>query len=228
VFGLKVRNSSQADISNIQVQLGIPTGAVVHTVSRRCKGEALPNQLNWTLDSLRAGEEVEIQWIASCDKVGNCNFDVTLSSKETKAKTIALPTLIDSRPDLSMSIRNARDPIPTGEATEYVVVIENNGTSPANKVTVQIELPNTWVAVSKGETELTQPQRALDFVIDSLPANEKKELRFKAGSNTPGEYVVRAKLSTSNSRISLTAEDSTLVYKTESQRVSDKSGPTIR
>jgi uncharacterized repeat protein (TIGR01451 family) len=228
VYGLKVRNSGQADLSNVQLQLGVPTGAVVHTVSRQCTGETQPNQLNWILDSLHAGEEAEIQWIASCEKTGNCNFDMTLTSKETKAKTISLPTVIESRADLSMSLRNTNDPIPAGEATEYVVLVENNGTSPAKNVTVQIELPSTWVAVSKGETELTQAQRTLDFVIDNLPAKEKRELRFKAGSNTPGEYVVRAKLSTGTSRISLTAEDSTLVYKSDSHRVSDKAGSVIR
>ena len=228
VFGIKVRNSGQADLSGVQLQLGIPVSTVVHTVSRQCTGQLQNNQLSWTLESLRAGEETEIQWIASCEKAGNSNFEVTLVSKETKAKTINLPTVIETRADVSMSLRSANDPIPAGEATEYVVLVENNGTSPAKNVTVQIELPSTWVAISKGDTELTQAQRTLDFVIDDLPAKEKRELRFKAGSNTPGEYVVRAKLSTGSSRISLTAEDSTLVYKSDSQRVSDKSGSTIR
>jgi hypothetical protein len=151
-----------------------------------------------------------------------------MESRETQAKTIKLPTFIDSRPDVSMTIRNLVDPMPAGEASDYVIVLENHGSKTASDVAVKVDLPNNWVAISQENATLETPLRSLSFTVPTIAAKEKKEMRFKAGSNVPGEYIVRAKLTFGDTNISLTAEDSVLVFKSNTQRLSEKSGPNVR
>ncbi|MEZ6094186.1 MAG: hypothetical protein R3C03_08090 [Pirellulaceae bacterium] len=228
MYGIKVNNPSEADIHDVQLTLNIPDAIKIHTVSHECATNDTGKQLTWTLPHLSAGSTTEIQWISSSEKMGAFDYQVTLKSRETQLKAIKLPTVIDARPDVTMTIRSLMDPIPAGEAADYVVVIENHGDKAASDVAINVELPNNWVAISQNDKALETPARAVKFTVPQIAAKQKQELHFKAGSNKAGEYVVRAKLQFGKTNIVLTAEDSTLVFQSDTNRVSETVGPTIR
>ncbi len=228
VYGVKIKNPSEANLHDVQLTLNVPASMNIHTVNREYVADKTGKNLTWSVTQIAPGASVDIQWISSSDQMGTFEYDLGLKSRETQLKSVKLSTVIDARPDLTMTIRNLVDPVPVGEATEYVIEVKNHGDKLASDVRIKVDLPASWVAISQENKTLETPQASVSFNLPQVDPKQTKELRFKAGSNKAGEYVVRAKLEIGGSNISLTAEDSTMVFQSGTHRVSDKAGPIMR
>jgi hypothetical protein len=228
IYGIRVKNPSDAIIHDVKLELEIPAALKIHTVNREYTSDSNGSKIAWTIPQLAPGGSTDFRWISGCNEVGTFEYGVTLTSRETQAKAIKIATVVDARPDLTMTIRNLTDPVAAGEATEYVIAIENHGNKAAHDVAINVELPQTWVAIAQGDQTFDSPQRSVSFTTKQLDPKAKQEFRFQAGSNKPGEYVVRARLELQGSSLTISAEDSTLVYQSGTQKVSDKTGPAIR
>ena len=227
IYTIAVDNAGETDVKNVQVTLAVPPGMKVTTISRQAKVNSKTGTLNWTFPNLKAQSNETIQLKATALQAGEQVCRIVVSSDETNEKEFALKTVVATRADLSINMNSVTGPVQVGTEAEFSIVVVNRGSSIANDIQIQVELPEAMTPVNQSNAFIEETENAILFMDARLEPGKKKEFRFKAVGVTKGEHVIRSVLQTAGSERRVIAEDSVYVYEPAEARVSESLSPTV-
>ena len=108
------------------------------------------------------------------------------------------------------------------------MIVENKGSSSANDVTVNIELPESLTPVPGEAVETQEFGNSISFRDTQIEPGQKREFLFSAIGTAKGEHVVRSVLQTAGSERRIIVEGSVYVYEVNESRVSESLSPVVR
>ena len=227
VYSIDLKNAGEVNATNVAISLKVPRGLKVTTISHEAKVDAKTNTLTWNFEQIPSNTERSIKFIAVATEAGQQDCIFTINTVETTAKTIHLSTNVVTRPELNVKIVNLSGPIQVGGKTEFMITVENSGSSLANDVTVKLELPEALVPDRQNGVEIISLGNAMTFETKKLQPGQKKEFRITAVASEPGEHVVRSILTSSSSARQITSEAVIYVYELNQSRVSESVPPAV-
>jgi hypothetical protein len=126
-----------------------------------------------------------------------------------------------------VKLQNQSGPVQVGGKIQFLVAVENTGSSAAADLKVNIELPRALTADSQEGMEVMSVGNSFSFDAGKLDAGQKREFRFVVVANEKGEHVVRTELKNSNSERPLVSEGVVYVYELNENRVSESLAPAV-
>ena len=227
IYTIKVDNSGEVNVSNVDVVLSIPHGMKVTTINRQAKMNEADGTLQWKFPEIKARTTETIQLKALATKPGQQVCSILISSKETQEKEFKLTTEVASRADLSIDMKNGSGPVRVGGKATFDVVVENRGSSSASDIEVAIELPESLMPVKNSDLFVDEGDNKIMFIDANLARGEKRSFKFEVVGVAQGEHVVRSVLKTAASERRVIVEDSVYVFETNEARVSENLSPVI-
>ena len=227
IYTIKVDNSGEVNVTDVDVVLAIPHGMKVTTINRQAKMNEANGTLEWKFPAIKARSSETIQLKALATKPGQQVCSILISSKETREKEFKLTTEVASRADLSINMKNDGGPVRVGGKATFDVVIENRGSSSASDVEVDIELPESLMPVKNTNVFVDEGANTIKFIDSQLARGEKRSFKFEVVGVAQGEHVVRSVLQTSDSERRVIVEDSVYVFETNEARVSENLSPVM-
>ena len=227
IYTINVDNPGEVDIHNVKVQFVIPDGVKVTTISRQAKMDSTERTLTWNFDEIKAQGEQSIQLKAVATSEGEKFSRIRIASDETNEKEVSLKTMIATRAELGIQMKNIGGPVQVGTEATFVVMVENRGSSTANDLEIEVQLPAGVEAVNPKGGIADKDANKILFSDSSLAAGKTREFRFSALGVARGEHIVRSSLETPNSKQRILVENSVFVYEPAQARVSESLQPTI-
>lgn len=227
IYTIKLNNSGQVDVSNVNITLQVPKGMQVTTISQDAAVDPESGVLEWSFEKIASQTEQVIQLKTLSVAAGEQVCNIAVRSNETREKEIRLSTQVATRADMSVSIKNQSGPVQVGGKAQFQVIVENKGSSSANDVTINIELPESLKPVQEGDR--TQDfGNSISFRDAQIEPGQKREFLFSAVGVNKGEHVVRSILQTAGSERRIIVEGSVYVYEVNESRVSESLSPVVR
>jgi uncharacterized repeat protein (TIGR01451 family) len=227
IYTIKINNTGQVDVSDVNITLQVPKGMQVTTISQDAAVDAESGLLVWSFEKIASQTEQVIQLKTLAIAAGEQVCTIAVRSNETRAKDIRLSTQVATRADMSVSIKNQSGPVQVGGQAQFQVIVENKGSSSANDVTVNIELPESLKPVREGG-QTQEFGNSISFRDAQIEPGQKREFLFSAVGVTKGEHVVRSILQTAGSERRIIVEGSVYVYEVNESRVSESLSPVVR
>ena len=227
IYTVTIQNPGEVDVNNVKVQFVIPEGVKVTTISRQAEMDAPRRTLTWKFDRVQAQTEQNIQLKAVATNDGEKLCRIRVASDETNEKEVSLKTVIATRAELSIQMQNVGGPVQVGNEATFVVAVENRGSSIANDLEIEVQLPVGMRPANPKDGIVDEDSNSILFADSSLGAGKTREFRFSAVGVEKGEHVVRSSLQSVASKQRIIVENSVFVYEPAQARVSESLQPSI-
>ena len=227
IYTITVDNPGEVDINNVKVQFVIPDGFKVTTISRQAKMDQDSRTLSWEFDRIKAQAEQSIQLKAIATTNGDKFCRIRVASDETNEKEVSLKTMIATRAELSIQMKNIGGPVQVGNEATFVVMVENRGSSLANDLEIEVQLPAGMRPASPKDGVVDHDTNSILFADSALAAGKSREFRFSAVGIAKGEHIVRSSLETVDTKQRIIVENSVFVYEPAQARVSESMQSTV-
>ena len=227
IYTITIDNPGEVNVNNVEVQFAIPEGVKVTTISRQAKMDSQLRTLTWKFDSIASQTEQTIQLKAIASSEGEKQCRIRVASDETNQKEVSLKTIIATRADLSIQMRNIGGPVQVGSETMFVVEVANRGSNIANDMEIEVQLPAGMRPANPKDGVVDETSNSILFADSDLRPGKTREFKFSAIGVQKGEHVVRSSLETVGSKQRISVENSVYVYEPAQARVSESLQPAI-
>ena len=134
IYTIQLENTSEMPITQVAVQLQVPNGLVIDTISQQAKINKNNGTLSWTFPQIPGNQKQVIQFRAKSVAVGNQICKVAVQTKETASREMQLQTQVLGRADLSIRVTDSGAPVGIGNKSDFVIEIANHGSQKAEQV----------------------------------------------------------------------------------------------
>ena len=228
VYSIQLDNNSELPINNIDVTMQVPNGLKITTISQQAKVDQVSGTMTWRFKTIPGKQQQIIQFKAESVQAGDQSFDVMVTSKEIGSKQLALTTRVQGRADLSLRLSDGGEPVGIGAKSEFTIEVANHGSTIANQVNVQIQLPEALMAVSQENYTIDPSGSFLQFNSIDIAPGRTETLKFKVVAVSEGEHIVRGTVSIEGSSQTISSENSIFVFESQNAKVSESLTPEIR
>ncbi len=227
IYTIQLENTSQVNINDVRVELFIPEGLHINTISRQASVDQKKGMLVWTFNQFADSQRELIQFRASAVEEGNQVCRIVVHTKEMPAKEFKLTTEVASRADVNISLSDAGGPVGIGNKMEFIVELKNQGGRDSNQAQVIVDLPPGLTPEGQQGYLINDSQNQILFQNIMIPANHTVTLRFTCVAVAQGDHIVRGTLQLEGSTQGISAEDSVFVFESAETKVSDALTPVI-
>jgi hypothetical protein len=227
IYSIVLDNTGLVDATEVTVDLLVAPGMKVTTISHPAKLDPQTGRLTWKVDKIAANSMHTIKLLTLTTQQGLQDCLFTVKSQQTKEKTIQLTTNVVTRPELAIKLQNQSGPVAVGGKVQFLVIVENTGSSCAENIAIKVEFPETLAVDQQDQMEVLGIGNQISFDAAKLEPGQKREFRFVAVANEKGEHVVRTILTTSESQRHLVSEGGVYVYEVNENRVSELLSPAV-
>ena len=227
IYTIRLENPGQVDVTKVDIALAVPMGMKVTTISREANVDASKGILRWKFGKIAAGESEQIQMMAVVTEPGAQVCDITVGSEETSNKQISLQTMVTTRANVSVQIKNDSGPVQVGGRATFTVEVANRGSRKATDVNVRVELPESLKPVAMDGQQINIDGNSINFAEPEIMPGKKSVFRFAAIGQASGEHLVRSVTEVDGSERKTIAEDTVFVYEVDEARVSESLTPDV-
>ncbi|MCL4201133.1 MAG: hypothetical protein KJ000_01470 [Pirellulaceae bacterium] len=189
-YAIRVWNPGDMMLRAVHITLKVPAGLQVSTISRAAKIDSQRRVFEWCIPELAPGASETLMLKANATVAGAHIQNVDATSEPRLTAQDDHRTLVLTRPDVDVAVRNTKEAIEVGNVEEFSVLLVNRGTKSAEHVDLQVLLPAAIQAVESDDYELVGQQ--LTFPQMPLAVGEEKVLKFRAIGANAGDHAVRA------------------------------------
>lgn len=225
-YTVRVWNPGDTALEGVEAVLTLPPALRVTTLSSAADVDRANGTLTWCVGLMRPGDEHKFSLRAKSNDVGAhiqvacadaTNADVTVTDDHR--------TIVATRPEVDVAVLNSKEAIEVGEAEEFTVWVRNLGSKAAERVSVQVVLPESLFPVAS-EAYTTAGQRLVYPQFELAPGQEKT-LEFKAASMGAGEYAVQAIVEAEGTALATKAETTVYFFDDEELERLANGQPTV-
>ncbi|HTQ40989.1 MAG TPA: hypothetical protein VMJ32_18385 [Pirellulales bacterium] len=211
-YNVVVANPGNATSENISVSAVLPPGAK-YVSSPGGQFVESENKIVWSLPSLRAGAEQELQFSCALNAPGANRLQVLTTATNDLYDNAAATTNVEALADLKLEVSDPPGPLAVGDEMSYEVHIRNRGTKAAENVDVAGFFSNGIepIAAQGGQNEIS-PGQVVFQPIASISAGSEVVLKITARADQPGNHVFRVEVNCPSMGSKLASEETTLFY----------------
>jgi hypothetical protein len=196
-FNIPLINISRSDLRELTVRVELDAALTVREMTQG--GRLADRSVTWTLDRLAANEGLLLQLEVECREVTKeACLKVSVAGKDVAEDSNEACLVVAPRTGwLNVRVEDLADPLPTGEETDVVVVVENQGVQPVKDVAVTCTWPEGFELVRAGvrqgdrlrpATAETRGRTATLTTIPRLAPNEALEYRVTLKAQQAGSH----------------------------------------
>lgn len=211
-YHLEIANVGTADATNVELSVQLDRGFTFIKTDFEGQYDAARHAVFWSLPVLPIGQSGRVPLTLLPVQEGNrilktqAVADLNISTEhETKVN-------VDSLAELTFSIADSADPIEVGGDSTFEIRVANTGSRDDTNVNIAVQLPQGMELLEQanftpqGNGTVAFPTHGL------LKANEEIVLRFRARGAAPGSHLVKAIVTSDQSDVPVTKEESIKVY----------------
>jgi hypothetical protein len=140
-YALRLRNSSQAPVSGVTLQMQVAPGFDFESASDGGEWEPENRSVVWQIADLGGGAATEVTARLVARQPGLVTHTAEWTSEFGDGETLEVQTQVETAPRLELDISEDADPVEVGSETTWRVVVRNDGSAPAQSVRLLLELP---------------------------------------------------------------------------------------
>lgn len=212
-YTVNIENRGTAPATNVEIVARLDRGFTF--VSTENNGHYDPNRhaVLWSIVDLPAGDvasvPVTLLPVEAGDQVIRLEASADLNARSEIENTVS----VESQAELTFSIADTADPIELGSETTYEIKVRNSGSRNDTNVQVQMLLPPGIEMLGSDSDAGTDGRGGVMFAPHgNLPAGEELVYRIRVRGVQPDTHVIKAVVTSDQSRVPVTKEESTMVY----------------
>ncbi len=212
-YQLEIANIGTADATNVEISVQLARGLTFISTGNEGQYDPSRHAVFWSLAELPEGGSGSVPLTVLPVEEGQqliileARADLGIVAKEERK------ILVDSIAELSFQITNPGGPIEVGSETTYEIRVRNSGSKGDTNVSVQLKLPAGLELVSSDADAETDGRGLVAFRPQpQLPPGEDIAYRVTVRGVDPGTHIVKAIVTSDQSDVPVTKEDSTKVY----------------
>jgi uncharacterized repeat protein (TIGR01451 family) len=211
-YSLDIANIGTADATNVELSVQLDRGFTFVKTDFEGQYDPTRHAVFWSLPALPIGQSGKVPLTLLPVEEGKLILRTDASADLGVKSSVESEVDVDSLAELSFAINDSADPIEVGGQTTYEVRISNSGSRDDTNVRVALQLPPGMQLVEQGDfTE--QGQGIIAFSPRALlKANDEMVYHVKARGVTPGRHLVKAIVTSDQSDVPVTKEESIKVY----------------
>ena len=211
-YQLEIANTGTADATNVELSVQLDRGFTFVKTDFEGQYDASRHAVFWSLPALPVGQSGKVPLtllpVEEGRRVLRTDASADLGIKTSSESQVD----VDSLAELTFSIADSADPIEVGGDTVYEIRINNTGSRDDTNVRVALQLPQGLKLVEQGDFT-PQGQGVIEFSPRALlKANDEIVYKVKARGVTPGRHLVKAIVTSDQSDVPVTKEESIKVY----------------
>ncbi len=211
-YDVVVSNPGNCTAENIRASAVLPPSAKFVAAPGGQYSEE-ENKITWTVPSLRAGAEQELQLTCTLNSPGTNRVQVLATAAGDLNDNVSTSTNVEALADLKLEVVDPPGPLAVGEEIIYEVHVRNRGTKAAENVDVAGFFSNGIEPINaQGAPNQIAPGQIVFRPIATIAAGSETVLRIKARADQPGNHVFRTEVSCPSVGAKLATEETTLFY----------------
>ncbi|MDV6033660.1 MAG: DUF11 domain-containing protein [Phycisphaera sp. RhM] len=211
-YTVEIANVGTAEAQNVEMSVQLDRGFTFVKTDYEGQYDASRHAVFWSLDALPVGQSGKVPLTLLPVEEGNRVLQ-TVATADLGIKTMTESQVeVASLAELTFSINDSADPIEIGGDTIYEIRISNTGSRDDTNVKVALQLPQGLQLVEQGDFT-PQGQGIIAFSPRALlKANDEMVYRVKARGVAEGRHLVKAIVTSDQSNVPVTKEESIMVY----------------
>ncbi|QDV46447.1 Large cysteine-rich periplasmic protein omcB precursor [Stieleria neptunia] len=211
-YTVEIANVGTAEAQNVEMSVQLDRGFTFVKTDYEGQYDASRHAVFWSLDALPVGQSGKVPLTLLPVEEGNRVLQ-TVATADLGIKTMTESQVeVASLAELTFSINDTADPIEIGGDTIYEIRISNTGSRDDTNVKVALQLPQGLQLVEQGDFT-PQGQGIIAFSPRALlKANDEMVYRVKARGVAEGRHLVKAIVTSDQSNVPVTKEESIMVY----------------
>ena len=212
-FNLDVQNAGTAQATNVRIAAFLDRGFTFVEAGNQGIYDRGRHAVIWELASLPPGERGSIPLTLLPVQEGARAIQL-----EAKADLGAIAknehqVTVDSLAELAFSINDSADPIEVGTETTYEIKVTNSGSRADSNVQVQLQIPPGLEVLSADADAQQLGNGVIAFTPrNQLEPNAEMVYRIKTRGRQQGTHLIKAVVTSQQSNVPVTKEESTMVY----------------
>lgn len=214
-YDLKLENTGDAPAKNATINLALPEGTSLASVSGNGNSIAGGDKILWNIRSLAPGEYKTVTAKAVAKQILTARAVAKANASAAEKKEMAQSTNIKGISALLCNLDDVHDPVPVGNNETYKISALNQGSLPATKVKVKAELASGMEFVqASGATKARVEGNTVTFEpLPALSPKEKAKWEIEVKATKPGEKILNTKISSEQQESPVSLQEPTSFYK---------------
>ena len=211
-YNLEIANAGTADATNVELSVQLDRGFTFVKTDFEGQYDASRHAVFWSLPVLPVGQSGTVPLTLLPVEEGNRVLRTEASADLGVKTSTDSQVAVESLAELTFSISDTADPIEVGGQTVYEIRIQNTGSRDDTNVRVALQLPQGMQLVEQGDFT-PKGQGIIEFSPRALlKANDEMVYKVKAQGTAPGRHLVKAIVTSDQSDVPVTKEESIKVY----------------
>jgi uncharacterized repeat protein (TIGR01451 family) len=213
-YQIVVTNNSNAPSNNVRVVDAIPNGFGFVKASKGGQLDASGKAVMWFVGRLEPGKSAELEVDLVAKAIGDFEHRVRAAADNGAEALAIAATKVDGVASLSIEVADLDDPVEVGSETAYEIRVRNDGSKPADKVSLACELAAGVKLINcKGPTTHAVEETVLTFKpLASLAPGQTIVYQVHIRGTEAGDLRLRARLMSESIQKPITVEETTRFY----------------
>ncbi|MEO1528692.1 MAG: hypothetical protein AAFX06_24995 [Planctomycetota bacterium] len=211
-FELQIANTGTANAENIDISVQLDRGFTFVSTDYEGQYDASRHAVFWSLPALPVGESGRVPLVLLPVEEGNRVLRAEASADLGVKASSESQVLVDSLAELTFSINDSADPVEIGGETTYEIRVSNSGSRDDTNVRVHLQLPPGMRLIGNGDFQTDNKGLVVFTPRAMLKANDEIVYRVKAQGVAQGRHLVKAIVTSDQSQVPVTKEESIMVY----------------
>ncbi|WP_417731751.1 hypothetical protein [Rosistilla oblonga] len=212
-YQLRIANSGTASATNVDVVAYLDRGLSFVSTEYKGQYDATRHAVFWSLAELPVGEIGEVPLVLLPIEPGEqmvrleAQADLGIQARNEK------PITVETLAEITFSVNDDHDPIETGSLTTYAIRITNSGSREDNNVQLKLAIPPGMEYVRSDQQAQVDGRGIVTFApLPRMTAQDEHTFHITVKGVATGTHVLKAILTSEQSRVPVTKEESTMVY----------------
>ena len=215
-FTIDVTNTGAEPLTNVRVedQLDATLFPWRATEGHTPQG----NGLVWTLDSIPPGRTDRLEVHCKCVRAATqaCHRVTVTLPDGSRQQSEACLEILPAQGELTMTVTDLRDPVRSGKGVTYELRVTNPTDAVQRNVALEVKVPKGLqpdrLGTSGPGTPQTEGQTIYFTPVAELEPGEVLRYHVRVTTRQPGQYTVRAEVTSESQTTPLVVEETTEVY----------------
>lgn len=210
----KVTNKGDAPATNVKLVASLPEGVAFAHATAEGRHDPELHTVEWLLPEIGPGESRSLVLTGVAKALGEQVGRAMLVQGPKSKQETQWTTRIEGVAALQLEVTDVEDPVETGGETVLEIRVTNQGSIPATRVVVEVEVPAEIEPIAAdGPSGQQFAERRLRFEpIAALAPKADLTYRIKAKAIKPGDHRFRVHVSSEQMSRPIVKEESTTVF----------------
>lgn len=212
-FTLQIENSGSAPATNVDVVAYLDRGLTFVSTEYKGQYDSARHAVFWSLAELPVGEIGQVPLVLLPVEPGQQMVRLEAQADLGISATTEKPISVETLAEITFSVNDDHDPIEAGAMTTYAIRITNSGSREDSNVQLKLAIPPGLEFVKADQQAQVDGNGNVSFApLPRMGSQDEHVFRVTVRGRNTGTHLLKASLTSDQSKIPVTKEESTMVY----------------